>query len=270
MGLIDTALTGIKSLLFSLGYGVTRIFLKNNGGVAELRDSTDTTYVVVRGAKPVLGNDLTTKDYVDQLAKPLIVTAQFNGTLALPANTATRRFLVVTTSGGTATIGQLLFDDGTGVGTMTVMLALEGRTIAVTDALTGGTISFDADTIAIWDADNGRWITNTVAGGIQEIRFTVGTATASSVTLIPTGARVLRARVQINTPYSAGATLDVGKVGTVNLVFDNSEIDETVADTYLKDLDAAWGAAASVLTTIGGGPVAGASTIIVEYAMPQS
>lgn len=67
---------------------------------------------------------------------------QFNGNNPLPGNSNTRQWFVVTTSGATASIGELIYDNGTGTGTATVVTAVTGRTIvtanAAATAFTGG------------------------------------------------------------------------------------------------------------------------------------
>lgn len=74
---------------------------------------------------------------------PYPVRAQFNGGDALPKNTTTRQFFVVTTTGGTASIGQLVYDNGSGEGTTVLEAASTNLVIetAGTTDFTGGAIS---------------------------------------------------------------------------------------------------------------------------------
>ena len=51
------------------GVGTSPVQIKNSSGVMEFRDSTDSGYVVVRGAPPVGDNDLSRKVYVDDAAR---------------------------------------------------------------------------------------------------------------------------------------------------------------------------------------------------------
>jgi len=54
---------GTVEATFQIGLGGP--IIKNNSGVVETRNSTDTGYVIVRGDTPVGSNDLGTKSYVD-------------------------------------------------------------------------------------------------------------------------------------------------------------------------------------------------------------
>src|ERR1700682_2135529 len=131
---------GTQELLFQIGLGGPN--LKNNGGAIENRNAGDSAFAVARGATPVADNDLTTKAYVDTLATRSIVTAQISGASALPTNTGVEHFIVVSTTGGTGTIGQLYWDDGSGSGNVTVFPATSGQMILTTIALSGGTVTF--------------------------------------------------------------------------------------------------------------------------------
>jgi len=91
----------------------------------------------------VLPGEIDTCKRLLQAKNAISVGAQASGAVALPANTGVAHFIVVTTSGGFAVIGELYYDDGTGVGTVTVLPALLGRSMLVTAALSGGAIELD-------------------------------------------------------------------------------------------------------------------------------
>ena len=82
---------------------------------------------------------------------------QFNGNNVLPANSTTRQFYAVTTTGANATIGELLYDNGTGVGTTVVVPATSGlyMVAAGTASFTGGTQSFTLGHAYTWNG--GAW-----------------------------------------------------------------------------------------------------------------
>jgi len=61
-----------------------------------------------------------------------IISRQADCSAALPANTGARGWVVVTIAGPGAEIGDLLYDNGSGVGNMTIVAAIESRTIVVT------------------------------------------------------------------------------------------------------------------------------------------
>ena len=268
-------LAGVVNNFFQLG-GPGGPALKNNSGVIEARNAGDSAYINVRGALPVGDNDLTTKAYVDEIFKPLIVTAQANAVSALIANSGTEHYIVVSAAGtGAASAyvaGTVLWDDGTSVGNVSIIGPTTGGSIITTVALTGGTFTFNANTEYVWTGSTWQNIAPSVAGAQYVIDMAIGTgASQSSVTSIPAGAIVLRADVTITTPYSGGATIAVGQTGTTNLLQGTADNFPQTDDEYLADQRTAWGASAlPVLVTVGGAPSAGAGFVTVVYALAQS
>lgn len=260
-------LAGIMGAVFQLG-GTSGNKLKNNGSGIDARNSADSAYVNVRGLDPVIDNDLTTKQYVDKLASRYICTAQISGATALPSNTATEHFIVVTTTGGTGTIGQVYWDDGLGAGNVTIITLTSGALVATPTALTGGTISFSADSLYIWDGTAYHNVAGSqITGAVQCITFTVTHATTNSVTAIPAGATVLTCRVDVTTPFSAGGTLSVGQTGSVSLLMTTAQSDPLTANGYINEQLTPWGASSlTVLATVGGAPAAGVATVTVLYS----
>ena len=108
------------------------------------------------------------------------VKNQFNGNLPLPNNTKTKQWYVVTTSGGTATIGQLIYDDGSGSGTATLFSALTSTYITTLVPFTGGTISFLANRVYNWNG--AAWVNSAAAspGGAFQGNFPPGSEQASA------------------------------------------------------------------------------------------
>jgi len=168
-------ITGILGTILSIGLGANKVQWKNNTAVMEARNSDDTAFVVVRGLAPVGDSDLVNKKYADALEKPIIVSRQADTSASIPANTAVRGFVVVTTAGSGAVIGDVLFDDGSSGGTMEILSIVEGRTLAITDALAGGTVTFETDSIYIWDDDAFLWLKigdiGALTGPIREVRY---------------------------------------------------------------------------------------------------
>ena len=274
MGLFKN-LAGTMASFFQVG-GPTGTAIKESGGVMQVRVSDDTAFARLQVDTPTADQDAVTKLYADTLEKPLIVSRQADTSASLPANTGVRGFVVVTTAGSGAVIGDLLYDDGSGAGTMSILAAVEGRTIAVTDALTGGTVTFDADSIYIWDADAGpaEWVKigdiGNVTGPVRMIRFVVGTATIDSATSIAANDRIISASVDVTTPYSGGATIEVGKAGgTVDLLQDSGDNRPQSAHVYAKEQDTDWGAGSAAIRTTVTGAGVGASTVIVRYSNPN-
>jgi hypothetical protein len=250
---------------------------KNDGGNAQVRNAADSGFVPVKAGNPTDPQHLATRNYVDSISKPLIVVGQHDGGVAIPANTGAIRYLVVTTTGGNATIGEVLYDDGSSVGTMTVLAAENGRTISTTTTLAGGTISFTADSIYQWDADGSSGAANTwvkigdvgnVSGAVRTISYTIdNSAQQDSTAVLPAGALVLEARLTVTTAYSGGATIEIGTTGDADAfqaTTDNNPQAGGVPNRYTKYQETV--ATASVVrTTIAGAPAAGAGRVTILY-----
>lgn len=266
-------LRGIMGSLFQLG-GPAGPNIKNSSGVVEARNANDTVYAIVRGGTPVGDNDLTNKQYVDTMATRTVVSAQFDGNNALPANTASEHFYVVTTTGPNATIGQLIWDDGSSVGT-TVVIPAAARVIITTQAFAGGTISFSADSMYFWDVGTSTWLNvggSLMSGAVRCIRYAVtNAASQDSAKTIAAHAIINSCWISVTTPYSAGATGKVGQAGTLNLLQDTADNLLTVAGIYKVDQDTDWGASAlTVRFTVTGSPAAGAGYVIIFYSMADA
>ena len=104
-------------------------------------------------------------------------------------------------------------------------------------------------------------------GAVQEIRFPIGTSAAqSSGTPIPNGAIIGERYVRITTPYSPGATIEVGNAGSPALLMATTDNVPTSSAVYsIPPDDTVWTGPADVLVTVGGAPVAGAGFVVVQY-----
>lgn len=108
------------------------------------------------------------------------------------------------------------------------------------------------------------------SGAVRTIRFAIGTAaTADSVTALPAGSIVFRCVVNVTTPYSAGASIQVGDAGgTVNLYMAASQNNPQVSNIYALGQETT-GVAAVIRATIGGAPAAGAGFVSIWYSVPD-
>ena len=88
----------------------------------------------------------------------------------------------------------------------------------------------------------------------------IGTPSATSV--------VSRVIVKVNTPFDGTAPLlDIGVSGTTDLYMDQTEIDLTVAGTYIVDLYAANASVAIIGTYAADSSTAGDADILVKYSV---
>jgi hypothetical protein len=227
----------------------------------------------VRGASPVGNYDLTNKEYVDTATTRTIVTAQFDGGNPLPANTVTEHFYVVTTSGANASIGDLIWDDGTAIGTTTVQAA-RARAIITTVAFAGGTISLLATSQYFWDTFTAAWLDiggTQMSGALRIIRLPItNAASQDSATIIPALAAVMSCELDLIVPYSAGATITVGQAGSLTLLQASTDNVATVVGSYLVDQNTSWGIGPlAVRVTVGGAPAFGSGYCVVGYTTPD-
>lgn len=268
---IFNKIRGTIETIFSLGIDGPN--LKANGAVVEIKNAADSDFAVLRAATPVGDNDVVTKLYADQLERPMIVSRQADCSVSLPTNTGSPGWVVVTTAGSGASIGDVLWDDGSGSGSMTIYAAEEGRTLAITDSLTGGTVSFEADSLYIWDEDGTQWLkvadVGSTTGAMRVVQFDIdNTASQDSTFSIPVGNVVHRCEVIVDTPYSAGGTIEVGDTATANKYQSTTDNKATKAGTYVVDQNTT--AIASVVrVAVGGTPAAGAGKVVVVFSNPN-
>ena len=111
-------------------------------------------------------------------------------------------------------------------------------------------------------ADSGSVI---VDGGVQEIRFALGTATANSTTSVPNNAIVISAELDVTTPYTAAATISIGTAGSPSALQATSDNNPQAAGIYQVMQDTAYPGPATIQATVAGGPIAGVAQVIVRY-----
>jgi hypothetical protein len=108
-------------------------------------------------------------------------------------------------------------------------------------------------------------------GDVRSVDFPIALVTVSSATLLPINAIVLRALVEVDTPYSPAATIAVGQAGTPALLETTADNDPQVAGLYDAPQRTPWGGVArAVLVTIAGAPAAGSGHVTVEYSLPTA
>ncbi len=112
----------------------------------------------------------------------------------------------------------------------------------------------------------------TVGGQVQVIEVTPGTAAStSSATALPATATVVGCQVLVSTPYSAGATIEVGQTGALAAFQGTGDNTPTADGLYVADQQSATASpAAPVTVTIGGAPSAGACVVFVFYTTPST
>lgn len=263
---------GVMGSFFQIG-GVAGPGINANAGALEARNAANNAFAVMRGALPVGDNDLTTKQYVDGIFKPIPCSLQWNGNVALPLNSATERYYVVTTSGSYATIGEVLWDDGLNTGSSVVVLpAVIGNQIFTTTTFSGGAITLLGNLNYGWTGSAWSAISPPVAGAEFCIRIALTTAaTQSSVSSVPMNAVVTNCTLDVRIAFSPGTTITVGQAGTPALLMDTGDNLATAMNVYNAPQATDWGAAAlPVLITVAGSPAAGGGYCLVMYSTPNN
>jgi hypothetical protein len=110
-----------------------------------------------------------------------------------------------------------------------------------------------------------------LAGVMNVIRFAIGTgATQDSTTSIPANAVVTDCKLDVQTPYSGGATISIGQPGTLTEFQATTDNNPQAAGIYQLMQDTAVVGAGVVRVTVAGAPGAGAGFVVVEYAVPEA
>lgn len=259
----------------SFQIGLSGGLIKNNGGILETRTSDDTAYQIMRSADPVDTNDVANKNFVESTISKVFIDDQVDTSSSLPNNTAVQRFLLVTTSGSGASIGDILEDDGSSTGTMEIISARNGREIFVSSALTGGSISLDGSSIYSWRTSSSSWQKisdiGSLSGGLQEIHIPITSASATfdSITIIPANYNIRQVDLKVTTAFSSGTTIQVGNTSVPNLIMNISDGKPEQVGIYSELQNTEWGVSDSIVrVSIGGSPIAGAGIVMVRYVNP--
>jgi len=220
-----------------LGKGGPKIV--DASGTIEARDQAGTAFAKLRAGHPVDANDVVTLRYL-QTKGAVVVIGQIDGGGSIPSASPAGRVFVCTTTGAPYTVKYLYYANGT---TWEEVVPSEGMSIAVTDALAGGTITFAADHSYLWDADGTTWIDLGPAAATSLAKITktrevdLLAASAGSLnvgTVIPIYGRILRVCVNVTQAFNGTApTVTIG---------DSDDADRfmTVAENNLKSLGCCW------------------------------
>ena len=85
--------------------------------------------------------------------------------------------------------------------------------------------------------------------------------------------QVLRTDLEITTPYSGGATIEIGTTGVANAFMSTAQNNPQAAAGFVYAIEQntdVGGSATVVRTTIAGAPAAGAGIVTVWFANPNA
>ena len=271
-------LAGTSNSSFEIG--LTGSLIHANGAALEVKDATNTTLAILRAADPIGPTDVATKEYVDEASRPVPVGLFSSGaTTLLPSIAGPVRYILVTGAGSGAaaayTFGTVLYDNGSGVGNVTILPASVGYTVLTTAPLTGTSQNLATDTIYMWNGS--LWIipAASAAPGVDQtisvpVSFSASGATYVSTTLVPVGAVVSRVQMLETTTYvGTGVTISAA-VGAVD-VFDATDNNPyaTAPQLFIADQRTLIGTAAVVTVTLAGTTItAGAANVDVTWYVP--
>lgn len=261
---------GALGNFFQIG-GPTGPGINNSSGILQARNAANNAFVRFQVANPVSDMDAVNLLTLQEIgASPVYCTLQYNGNSAIPTNSSTVQWYVTTTSGTNASIGQLVYDDGSSSGNATIYSAQTGAQIFTPNSLTGGTISFSAGQGSYWSGSSWVPVSPNVQGADFNIALTCTTTGTTSSAQVPANAIVDDIQVVVGTGYTSGGTLEIGISGSLALFLGTSAIPITTAGTYVwKDVNTSVGSsAAALIATIGGSPSAGALVAYVRYRNP--
>jgi len=202
------------------------------------------------------------------------VTGQIDGGSPPAAGTPGRVF-VVTSTGGTYTVGELYYDNGV---SWEVIPVEDGISIKIADDLTGGTLEFNGNHIYVWDADTTTWIDIGPAAGDTQIvktrRLTIAYTDAGSPVNI--GTSIEANSIPLEITYNVLQTFDgtnpiieVGDATDQDRLSPSNETNLRKAGVQVVDCEYLYGVATQLtaLITIGGTPTQGQVRLTVRYAI---
>jgi hypothetical protein len=264
-------LRGVIGTLFKIGVSASAPQLKNNSNVLEIRDGSDSDFGIVRVARPA-GDLQAASTFRDVKERTVLIEFSFDGASAPSAGTNSGKYGFVHTTGGSYSAGQVVYDNGTSIETVSIY---KMQTVHTTTSISG-TVSLIGNGIYIaqsgsapysWTLKGDGTPSNT--GVERHISIAVGTdATTDSTTSIPSGAVVQDVVLDVDTAYDAGTTIQVAVNGSspleVMATTDNNA-EETNQFSVEQVSNVSASNAGTVRVTITGTPAAGASVVIVKY-----
>ena len=236
----------------------------------EARNNVDDAYVKIRADHPVDANDVVTLRYL-QTKGAVIVLGQIDGGGSIPSASPAGRMFICTTTGTIYTVKYLYYANGS---SWEEVIPSEGLSVAVTDALTGGTIEFEADHKYIWDADGSTWLNLGVYVPLSEsiqcktVDLVFGSSGSVNIgAALPANATVLRTSINVVQAFNGAApTVKIGDAGVTDNLMSTTgnSLKETslfiTENSYLYVL-----ATQLIATYVADGSSAGSAKIIVQY-----
>ena len=266
----DTRNFGLVGVGSNVQHGKGGPRVKANSGAIEIKNAADNAFAVLRAAAPVGLDDVVNRRYLETRAN-VIATGQING--SSPPAVVAGSVYICTTTGTTFTAGRLYFGENA---TWNEIIPQEGLVISVTDALTGGTLTFGADHRYIWDLDNTIWVDLGPAPAeaklVKAVRQTLTFGSSGTVNIgsaLPTSAVVSKVLVSIGTAFNGTApTVSFGVSGAVAELGAVGETDLKTVGVYVIDCYRLYSANEQIIMTyVADSSTVGAASVEVHYSL---
>ena len=267
-------LRGSMRNVFGIGNEEDGFNIKNASSVAEIRNAADDAYETIRAAHIAAGgslNDLPT--LLDLQGRVPNIEFSFDGDTPPAAGTNSGKFGICYEDGTSYNAGNVIYDDGSS----RILIPTEVvRTITTSSAVVG-VLSLNANGLYAWQG--GTWILKgdgapAQTGHTMAIEVNIGTsATYSSSTAIPDGARVVRTDMIVTTAYTPTTTATVVVNGTADLeILGSSDSKMPKQGQYMNDEEFEITAdnEGVVTVAIANTPAAGAGRVVVFYVAPSA
>lgn len=208
MGLYHSILGTIQSY-FHIG-GPQGPQLRNSSGAIQARTANNGAYAHMEVLRASGADDAAT--YLDLKERAFLIEFSFDGADAPDPADNTGKYGFCHTTGGGFTAGKIYFDDATTLGECTVYKT----SILMSTAAVTGTVSLIAN--GVYTAQTGSapftWTlkgdgTPSFSGIIRAIKLTLSTVDVDSTTVIPTGAKIVRAYLNVTSAYTAATTIEL-------------------------------------------------------------
>ena len=179
--------------------------------------------------------------------------------------------------------GLIQSDTGTALtvrgNTSLTLTSVTGDTIMALPSGTGSKVTVSGPTAADYaiglaaaDLVNKQYVddaiaTGAAAGAIKAVTATIDLSATGSTSIgaaLPTGVTVLSVKVLVTVADTGTGTLQVGVGGDASLMT-TSENDTQTTGMYIAETYVVEGSSVTINATVGGTPVSGSATIIVEY-----
>jgi len=271
MGLFKN-ITGIMGNLFRIG-GPSGPNIKNNSGVLEIKNTGDSAFTKLRALQIQSSNSVNDIPVLlDLMGHVPLIEFSFAGSSAPSAATNTAKFGFCHTTGGSYSVGDVVYDDGS---TLTKINFV--RAIFTTSAVSG-TVSLQQNGVytgsgSSWTLKGDGAATDTGFVKVIKIAYAYSDSSVDSTTSIPAGEKIFKVINSVTTAFNGSAPTLLAQVNgsTPLTIMATTESSLTSANQYevetVADVESS-NAGTVRLTIIPDSSTAGAGNVYVYHGLP--